>query len=283
MKLLLENWNKYLVNEGYDEPMTATQKANYNFLMEQAEENVIFAKLLEDIILVRVNLFRRRRVSVEPENLTEDLIEKFVREVPTFGKELISSIAGTGTQGIAFRLKNGNVLKIYAGGYLDSTLDGKEEEEFYASEKSKMFSGDGSVSTLPVYDQGTVDLFGNKIRYTEMAQVMPFEDYLQFTGRWDTTSIDSINSAINSLRRLFIALEIENSTLDQMKYRVDRTIKLIRKSNLTGPEVRGIAIMLKYVLSKYGKDYLRDFHYGNFGVLQQTIATNKPAFVLFDP
>ena len=283
MKLLLENWNKYLVNEGYDEPMTATQEANYDFLMEQAEENVIFAKLLEDIILARVNLFRRRRVSVEPENLTEDLVEKFVREVPTFGKELISSIAGTGTQGIAFRLKNGNVLKIYAGGYLDSTLDGKEEEEFYASEKSKMFSGDGSVSTLPVYDQGIVNLFGNKARYTEMAQVMPFENYLQFTGRWDTASIESINSAINSLRRLFIALEIENSTLDQMKYRVDRTIKLIRKSNLTGPKVRGIAIMLKYVLSKYGKDYLRDFHYGNFGVLQQTIATNKPAFVLFDP
>ena len=44
MKLLLENWNKYIINEVltvfyYDEPMTATQKANYVFLKKQAKEN----------------------------------------------------------------------------------------------------------------------------------------------------------------------------------------------------------------------------------------------------
>ena len=43
MKLLLENWNKYLVNEvltvfHYDEPMTATQEANYVFLKKQAKK-----------------------------------------------------------------------------------------------------------------------------------------------------------------------------------------------------------------------------------------------------
>ena len=56
MKLLLENWNKYLVNEvltvfHYDEPMTATQEANYNFLMKQAKENEVFATRLESEIL----------------------------------------------------------------------------------------------------------------------------------------------------------------------------------------------------------------------------------------
>lgn len=299
MKLLLENWNKYLVNEVlslsyYDEPMSAVEQANYDFIMQEIEKNPLFAQTLLSKVLD----------SVEP-TPEEDLVEGLVREAPPLNTEIISSLAGVGTKGIVFRLKNGNILKIYSSGYLDQAefrlsdpgwsnfSTGEKEEQFYASEKSKMFSGDGSVSTLPIYDQGTFDLFEAKIKFVEMAEVMPFDKYLEFTGRsyegdFDKDDYGDILTAITAMKRVMIMYKRPGhyGTQEPRATRAERledAIMAIKKSKLTGPEAKGIANMLKYVITKYSPDYLQDFHAGNFGVVRQTIATNKPAFVLFDP
>jgi len=218
-----------------------------------------------------------------------DHIEELVRQVPALSSEKITSIAGVGTKGVALRLKNGNILKLYVGGWLDSSIDpGSEEEKFYASEKSKMFSADGSVSTLPVYDQGTADVHDAMVKYTEMAEVMPFDKYLDFTGRSSDNDMLEIETAITTIKRVVLMAELPDyygppANQVTLPQRIERAIRSIRVSKLTGPEVRGLTIMLKYVITKYGPEFLEDFHEGNFGVVQQTIATNRPAFVLFDP
>ena len=282
MKILLENWNKYIINEvltvfHYDEPMTATQEANYDFLMQQAEENEVFATRLESEILEDAG----------PEPM-DTLIEALVRETPPLSNELVSSILGIGKKGIAFRLKNGNVLKIYSGGWLGLMQTGSEEEKFYASEKSKMFSADGSVSTLPIYDQGVANVLDAKVKFAEMAQVLPFDKYMDFTGRGSEEDLMEIEAAITTIKRVVLMAEVPDyysppASQVTLPQRVERAIRSIRRSKLTGPEVRGLTIMLKYVITKYGPEFLDDFHEGNFGVVQQTIATNRPAFVLFDP
>jgi hypothetical protein len=282
MKLLLKNWNKYIINEVltvfyYDEPMTATQKANYIFLKKQAKENEVFAVRLEAEILEDAG----------PEPM-DTLIEALVRETPPLSNELVSSILGIGKKGIAFRLKNGNVLKIYSGGWFGGGQPGSEEEKFYASEKSKMFSADGSVSTLPIYDQGVANVLDAEVKFVEMAQVLPFDKYMDFTGRGSEEDLMEIETAITTIKRVVLMAEVPDyygppANQVTLPQRVERAIRSIRRSKLTGPEVRGLTIMLKYVITKYGPKYLEDFHEGNFGVVQQTMATNRPAFVLFDP
>ena len=113
MKLLLENWNKYILSEVlsfsyYDEPMSAVEQANYDFIMEEMEKNPLLAQTLLNKVLD----------SVEP-TPEEDLAEGLVREAPPLRTETISSLAGVGTKGIVFKLKNGNILKIYSSGYID--------------------------------------------------------------------------------------------------------------------------------------------------------------------
>ena len=282
MKLLLENWNKYVVSEtvGWQggEPLTSVQTDNVLFLSTEADNRPGFDSFLENQLFSDADIYP----------LT-DHIEELVRQVPALSNEKIASIAGVGTKGVALRLKNGNILKLYVGGWLDSSDDpGSEEEKFYASEKSKMFSADGSVSTLPVYDQGTADVHDAEVKYTEMAQVMPFEEYMDFTGRSSLEDLVEIEAAITTIKRVVLMAEVPDyygppANQVTLPQRIERAIRSIRRSKLTGPEVRGLTIMLKYVVTKYGPEYLDDFHEGNFGVVQQTIATNRPAFVLFDP
>lgn len=279
MKLLLEKWKKYFVSEtvGWQggEPLTSVQTDNVLFLSTEADSRPGFESFLENQLFSDADIYP----------LT-DHIEELVRQVPALSSEKIASIAGVGTKGVALRLKNGNILKLYVGGWLDSS--GSEEEKFYASEKSKMFSADGSVSTLPVYDQGTADVHDAKVKYTEMAQVLPFDKYMDFTGRGSNEDLLEIEAAITTIKRVVLMAEVPDyygppANQVTLPQRIERAIRSIRRSKLTGPEVRGLTIMLKYVVTKYGPEYLDDFHEGNFGVVQQTIATNRPAFVLFDP
>jgi hypothetical protein len=264
MKLILEKWNKYIVSEtvGWQggEPLTPIQTDNVLFLSTEADNRPGFESFLENQLFSDADIYP----------LT-DHIEELVRQVPALSSEKITSIAGVGTKGVALRLKNGNILKLYVGGWLDSSIDpGSEEEKFYASEKSKMFSADAMV------------------KYTEMAEVMPFDKYLDFTGRSSDNDMLEIETAITTIKRVVLMAELPDyygppANQVTLPQRIERAIRSIRVSKLTGPEVRGLTIMLKYVITKYGPEFLEDFHEGNFGVVQQTIATNRPAFVLFDP
>ena len=199
MKLLLENWNKYVVSEtvGWQggEPLTSVQTDNVLFLSTEADNRPGFDSFLENQLFSDADIYP----------LT-DHIEELVRQVPALSSEKIASIAGVGTKGVALKLKNGNILKLYVGGWLDSS--GSEEEKFYASEKSKMFSADGSVSTLPVYDQGTADVHDAKVKYTEMAQVMPFDKYMDFTGRGSEEDLIEIETAITTIKRVVLMAEV---------------------------------------------------------------------------
>ena len=281
MKLLLEKWNKYVVSEtvGWQggEPLTSVQTDNVLFLSTEADNRPGFDSFLENQLFSDADIYP-----------LSDHIEELVRQVPSLSSEKIISIAGVGTKGVALRMENGNILKIYVGGWLGSGPAGEPEEKFYASEKSKLFDKSGNISTLPVYDQGTVDVHDAMIKYSEMAEVMPFNKYLDFTGRNSEEDLINIEAAITAIKRVIIMYQIPSyygppANRVTLPQRIERSIRAIRRSSLTGPEVRGLTSMLKYVITEYGPEYLDDFHEGNFGVVQQTVATNKPAFVLFDP
>lgn len=281
MKLLLEKWNKYVVSEtvGWQggEPLTPVQTDNVLFLSTEADNRPGFDSFLENQLFSDADIYP-----------LSDHIEELVRQVPSLSSEKIISIAGVGTKGVALRMENGNILKIYVGGWLGSGPAGEPEEKFYASEKSKLFDKSGNISTLPVYDQGTVDVHDAMIKYSEMAEVMPFNKYLDFTGRNSEEDLINIEAAIAAIKRVIIMYQIPSyygppANRVTLPQRIERSIRAIRRSSLTGPEVKGLAVMLKYVITEYGPEYLEDFHEGNFGVVQQTVATNKPAFVLFDP
>ena len=281
MKLLLEKWNKYVVSEALGwqggEPLTPVQTDNVLFLSTEADSRPGFESFLENELFSDADIYP-----------LSDHIEELVRQVPSLSSEKITSIAGVGTKGVALRMENGNILKIYVGGWLGSGPAGEPEEKFYASEKSKLFDKSGNISTLPVYDQGTVDVHDAMIKYSEMAEVMPFNKYLDFTGRNSEEDLINIEAAITAIKRVIIMYQIPSyygppANRVTLPQRIERSIRAIRRSSLTGPEVRGLTSMLKYVITEYGPEYLEDFHEGNFGVVQQTIATKRPAFVLFDP
>jgi hypothetical protein len=41
--------------------------------------------------------------------------------------------------------------------------------------------------------------------------------------------------------------------------------------------------MINYAVDNYGLEYLEDLWEANFGVLEQTMSSKNPVFVLFDP
>ena len=94
--------------------------------------------------------------------------------IPQLTQTKIKRLLGAGTQGIVFELDNGHALKLYEESYRD------DQEGFYDSESGKMFSGEGKIMTLPIFDRGETE---SGLKYAEMAKVLPFNLFLKRTGR----------------------------------------------------------------------------------------------------
>jgi hypothetical protein len=52
---------------------------------------------------------------------------------------------------------------------------------------------------------------------------------------------------------------------------------------LTDAEIKSFFDMINYAVDNYGLEYLEDLWEANFGVLEQTMSSKNPVFVLFDP
>ena len=206
-------------------------------------------------------------------------VEELFSQIPQLRNHKIKKVLGTGTQGIALELDNGRALKLYKEGYLGT------EESFYDAEAGKIFSGRGKVSTLPVFDRGSVPVSGDSnedVRYVEMAQVTPFDKYFALTGRGDGT--DDAEHFVSLLKKFAIDVRWGARSRSELKEWYLEELKLIRTfANVTLPEANGLLMMVTYLLVNYGADYLNDLHAGNFGIVSQTIGRSNPYFVVFDP
>lgn len=230
MKLIFENWKAFI-----KEQESGIPNQNIQFLLDALkrfgpwDDDGTFENLL-----------------VNPEVITG-----IVEQVPQLKQNKIKRILGSGTMGVVFELDNGRALKLYRRGYVD------DQEGFYDNEAGKIFSGQGRIMTLPIFDRGkTSPEIG--LNYVEMAKVLPFNKFLERTGRLDKG----------------------------LRYRpVDWDDEFFLKNilKLTDAEIKSLSNMINYALENYGLDYLGDLHTGNFGVLEQTMSSKNPVFVLFDP
>ena len=257
MKLLIENWRRYITEQAGGasdhnfkvmldyfkglSKMTRRAHGDYRFFWRQ------FTKNERDILIY---------------------ISAAATMVPQLMQNKIKRLLGVGSQGIVFELDNGRALKLYRGAYRQT------QDDFYSGEAGKIFSGGGKITTVPIFDSGETE-YG--LKYVEMAKVLPFDLFLKRTGR--TELHDGIWTALEQIAALF--LEDKNS--QAYAERVSEFRENGGYQGLTEAEMDSMIEMVQYAVSNYGEDYTDDLYEENFGVLEQSMSSEKPVFVLFDP
>jgi len=260
MNIILERWKGYIT-----------------------ENEESYAKYNADLVLRgpnTLNVSNIASVSLMLKIARPLTVEELFNRIPQLRNHKIKKVLGAGTLGVALELDNGRALKLYKEGYMGT------EESFYDAEAGKIFSGRGEISTLPVFDRGTVNVesdYGTAdIKYVEMAQVVPFDKYYALTGR--DADVDEADYLLPVLKRFAIQVRKGRHSREELREQYLEYLEILMKdANLTLPEVNGLLIMITYVLVNYGADYLQDLHPGNFGVVSQTVGRSNPYFVIFDP
>ena len=149
MNIILERWKGYIT-----ENEESYAKYNTN-LMLRGPSTLNISNVGSVALLLRI----ARPLTVE----------EMFKKIPQLRNHKIKKVLGTGTKGIALELDNGRALKLYKQGYLGT------EESFYDAEAGKIFSGRGEISTLPVFDRGTVVASGDSnedIEYLDYLEVL---------------------------------------------------------------------------------------------------------------
>lgn len=205
----------------------------------------------------------------------EEFLSDLIEEIPQLRNHKIKKFLGAGTKGFVLELDSSRALKIYEYSYQE------DQEGFYDSESGKIFSGSGQIMTLPIFDRGET-YFG--IKYVEMAKVLPFDLFLMRTGR------KFINSRLYGWLDIigkYIAKIKENpgdmSTINKYQQLLLKFNSEAQRNKLTQHEIVSLFNMIEYVATNYGGDFTDDLFEENFGVLEQTMSSETPIFVLFDP
>ena len=259
-KSLLEDWSPL---SGESEGSIAKQ--NFEFLLHGPEKNrknyVKYMGVLSEMIPFDKKI----------EEFLSDLIE----EISQLRDHKIKRLLGAGTKGFVLELDSGRALKIYEYSYQE------DQEGFYDNESGKIFSGSGKIMTLPIFDRGET-YFG--IKYVEMAKVLPFDLFLVRTGRKQLNSrlyewLDIIGKLIARMKENPDSM----STISQYQQMLLKFNNEAHKNNLTEHEITSLFNMVEYIATNYGGDFTDDLFEENFGVLEQTMSSETPVFVLFDP
>ena len=251
MKLILENWRRFITEQ-------SGNASDYNFKT--------ILNYYENDSTGDYKFFWRQFTTNERDILIH--ISAAATMVPQLLQNKIKRLLGVGSQGIVFELDNGRALKLYRGAYRET------QDDFYSGEAGKIFSGSGKITTVPIFDSGETE-YG--LKYVEMAKVLPFNVFLKRTGRKEVD--DNIWYALQQIAEM--SLKDKNS--EAYAERVDEFKENGSYQNLTEPEMDSMLEMVQYAVSNYGEDYTDDLHEGNFGVLEQSMSSEKPVFVLFDP
>lgn len=322
MKLIFENWRKFVKKQ-----KSGVSKQNLELLLKKmyednrwSDSDSLYGLLVDSGSSYYKSLFPPNVHAMwngkEPydfkviadahEGARLLYVANIVEQVPQLKQNKIKRILGIGTMGAVFELDNGRALKLYRRGYVD------DQEDFYDNEAGKIFSGQGRIMTLPIFDRGkTSPEIG--LNYVEMAKVLPFDKFMERTGRDGDASMDDWGYVFSMAKT---RLELKSSTPAQLAkkyyhYRDSNTgelrkvyggtrgktasewyvfyedlvrNKLLKEAlELTDAEMQSFFDMINYAVDNYGLEYLEDLHVGNFGVLEQTMSSKNPVFVLFDP
>ena len=259
MKLIIESWRQYITEQSVD-------ITDHNFKIRLDLYQGATGRKLSDSQHNKYRFFWRQFTVNERDILI--YISAAATMVPQLLQNKIKRLLGAGSQGIVFELDNGRALKLYKGAYRET------QDDFYGAESGKIFSGSGKITTLPIFDKGETE-YG--LKYVEMAKVLPFDLFLKRTGRKELD--DNIWYALQQIAEM--SLKDKNS--EAYAERVDEFKENGSYQNLTEPEMDSMIEMVNYAVFNYGEDYTDDLYDENFGVLEQTMSSKKPIFVLFDP
>jgi len=280
MKLILENWRKYVneQNDILDDSANLIIKAIRASSETGPSDDDDWGPYKFHEVAARL---------LDPNLSTEENTKELIQKLPPLAKNNITRVLGHGEQGLVFLLDNGHALKVYKGrGRIAD--DGSGEAKYYASEKAKLFDQTGSITTLPVYDQGEVTIGKSKIRYVEMARFLPLRTFLENTGRAPVTDRGGthIGQLLIYLEK-YAAMKLNpdsHAAKNKDPYQIASQIKhRAQESKITTVELEGLRGLVLNVYKQYGEEHLGDLHVDNVGVLEQSVATGKPVFVLFDP
>lgn len=251
MKLILENWRRFITEQ-------SGNASDYNFKT--------MLNYYENDSTGDYKFFWRQFTRNERDILIH--ISAAATMVPQLLQNKIKRLLGVGSQGIVFELDNGRALKLYRGAYRET------QDDFYSKEAGKIFSGSGKITTVPIFDSGETE-YG--VKYVEMAKVLPFDVFLKRTGRPQLEN--DIWGDLEIIAKMFL----EDKYPEQYAQKVSEFKEEAGQQGLTEAEMNSILEMVQYAVSNYGEDYTDDLHEGNFGVLEQSMSSEKPVFVLFDP
>jgi len=205
----------------------------------------------------------------------EEFLSDLIEEIPQLRNHKIKRFLGAGTKGVVFELDSGRALKIYEYSYQE------DQEGFYDNESGKIFSGSGKIMTLPIFDRGET-YFG--IKYVEMAKVLPFDLFLMRTGRKQLNS--RLYGWLDIIGKLIVKIKENPDNMSTVRQYQEMLLKFnseAHKNNLTEHEISSLFNMVEYVVTNYGPFFTDDLFEENFGVLEQTMSSETPIFVLFDP
>ena len=255
MKLLLESWNKHL---------------NENVTKEQLEQTI--QKIL--------NWCGDKTIATE-----------LAQNIPVLKDSYIVKRLGSGQNGIAYELSNGNVLKLYTGGNWLRRSKVETENEEYKSIMNKMFGGKSFRGEIAVYSSGIYrsnpeSTFPMDVGWAELNKVTTLSDYYNLLNvpphivEDKKNVFDTLCEDISSfLYQKFVQKDDDYYDAMEMFDQSFHNSIYVYKEALTNKEI----IAFKTGLFKFYKQHQYnpslDVHFQNCGLMWPSDLTS---FVVFD-
>jgi hypothetical protein len=218
MKLILENWRKFL-NEQDDATVPAKPGAKKSFhdaptaklgpkkdaeveelepielttdIEKENAKQIFLYYLKERNVRDIFNLSTMpkdqefNKMMKEPAK-AKKFIDHMVAKNDILKKNKIKEFLGAGSFGFVVLLDNDHALKIYSGSFDPEKiidLGAKTDRERYQTSQEKAFGGVGDIADLHIYDEGEIELPTDRTwYYAEMPELVKLSDHIRFVHK----------------------------------------------------------------------------------------------------
>jgi len=286
MKLLFENWNKFLKQE-----LLENSKVTKISDSSQEDENLKY----------NLNFFIKnsKRLPHKFNYILSSLNPSDLSDITSLKETQILKFVAAGTLGTVYKLKNGNMLKIYTGTHKEGGSGINTENNRYQQIIKRTHSGMSYKGELPVYDSGIAYIHGNTYGWVEMGRVLVLGDYNLIVSDFNEKLTQKINNSVTiffvyRLRYLIRAEEESNPIQSLQDFHSRKSlIDFIQdskewKSMSASLNEEGVGIKFANKLldaaiqiwldNNKNFDVFGDMHEGNIGVIGLT----DPTPVFFD-
>lgn len=232
-------------------------------------------------------------------------MEMIINNVPSLRHSKIIKVLGMGMNGIAYLLDNDHVLKI---------MRSDEKNKFYKSFMSSQMQGKGGRDEVAIYDFGKIT---DQIEFVELAKVASIFEYCSRRGKdyekWKADFENIIEQFVyfffgangadapqyiehfrdmpsgeklHYILRAFISFtrdagrrpRADGGWIEDASRDLSKELQEIQRNEL-------VSLFRTFIkmFEKMGINGIEDLQINNFGVLPQSIMTNDPVFIVFDP